>query len=205
MPADVQRRAVSDVTSCLRRTTSCGWWSSETKCWCVEQNVHPVQLTEPEPAQASPKNIDDLAEAGRVANLCCYFGSRHAIPQAEVIALPCTNTHVIAEEPSCLLQLVTLPYNLLLSRTSREALGIDLRNHVVIIDEAHSSYSRLPPNVFPLPALDNALQISSRHCCRYPPPVSRLGHCVSPWSKSASIGIDFAIACPPTMRCIFTA
>jgi Rad3-related DNA helicase len=39
------------------------------------------------------------------------------------------------------LQLVALPYNLLLQRNSREALGIDLSNHVVIIDEAHSKYN----------------------------------------------------------------
>ena len=37
-----------------------------------------------------------------------------------------------------ILQLVILPYNLLLQRTAREALGIDLTNQVVIIDEAHS-------------------------------------------------------------------
>ena len=35
-------------------------------------------------------------------------------------------------------QLVTLPYNLLLQKTAREALGIDLLNQIVIIDEAHS-------------------------------------------------------------------
>lgn len=38
------------------------------------------------------------------------------------------------------LQLVTLPYNLLLQKTAREALGIDLTNQVVIIDEAHSRH-----------------------------------------------------------------
>lgn len=32
-----------------------------------------------------------------------------------------------------------LPYNLLLQRTAREALGIDLTGQVVIIDEAHST------------------------------------------------------------------
>lgn len=35
--------------------------------------------------QASPKDIEDLAEAGRIANTCPYFGSRKAIPQAQVI------------------------------------------------------------------------------------------------------------------------
>jgi Rad3-related DNA helicase len=36
------------------------------------------------------------------------------------------------------LQVVTLPYNLLLHRDAREVLGIDLTNQVVVIDEAHS-------------------------------------------------------------------
>ncbi|KAH9480540.1 ATP-dependent DNA helicase CHL1 [Psilocybe cubensis] len=66
---------------------------------------------------ASPKDIEDLAEAGRLAHTCPYFGSRRAIPQAE---------------------LVTLPYNLLLQKSAREALGIDLKNQVVLIDEAHN-------------------------------------------------------------------
>ncbi|KAK0441552.1 helicase C-terminal domain-containing protein [Armillaria borealis] len=66
---------------------------------------------------ASPKDIEDLATAGRIANLCPYFGSRRAIPQAE---------------------LVTLPYNLLLQKSAREALGIDLKDQIVIIDEAHN-------------------------------------------------------------------
>ncbi|KAK0187881.1 helicase C-terminal domain-containing protein [Armillaria mellea] len=66
---------------------------------------------------ASPKDIEDLATAGRIVNLCPYFGSRRAIPQAE---------------------LVTLPYNLLLQKSAREALGIDLKDQIVIIDEAHN-------------------------------------------------------------------
>ncbi|KIJ59456.1 hypothetical protein HYDPIDRAFT_118436 [Hydnomerulius pinastri MD-312] len=65
----------------------------------------------------SPKDIEDLAAAGQNAQTCPYYGSRRAIPQAE---------------------LITLPYNLLLQRTAREALGIDLTNQVVIIDEAHN-------------------------------------------------------------------
>ncbi|EAU85951.2 CHL1 helicase [Coprinopsis cinerea okayama7 len=67
--------------------------------------------------RASQKDIEDLAEAGRLANTCPYFGSRKAIPQAE---------------------LVTLPYNLLLQKSAREALGIDLKGQIVIIDEAHN-------------------------------------------------------------------
>jgi len=33
---------------------------------------------------ALPKDIEDLAEAGRASHICPYFGSRKAIPQAEV-------------------------------------------------------------------------------------------------------------------------
>jgi hypothetical protein len=87
--------------------------------------------------QASPKDIEDLAIAGRMAGVCPYFGSRRAIPQAEVcefvLGFLCTNAVNV--------QLVTLPYNLLLSKTARDALGIDLTNQVVIIDEAHSKQS----------------------------------------------------------------
>lgn len=34
--------------------------------------------------QASPKDIEDLAVAGKNAQTCPYYGSRGAIPQAEV-------------------------------------------------------------------------------------------------------------------------
>ena len=34
---------------------------------------------------AVPKDIEDLAETGRFADTCPYFGSRRAIPQAEVM------------------------------------------------------------------------------------------------------------------------
>jgi chromosome transmission fidelity protein 1 len=37
-----------------------------------------------------------------------------------------------------MVQIVTLPYPLLLQRSAREALGLSLKNHVVIIDEAHN-------------------------------------------------------------------
>ncbi|KAI0937761.1 hypothetical protein AcW1_003835 [Taiwanofungus camphoratus] len=71
---------------------------------------------------ATPKDIEDLVLTGQNAETCPYFGSRRAIPQA---------------------QLVLLPYNLLLQKTAREALGIDLTDQVVIIDEAHNLISTL--------------------------------------------------------------
>ena len=50
----------------------------------------------------------------------------------------------VSSDCSEIQQLVTLPYNLLLHKTSREVLGIDLRGHVIIVDEAHSEHLFFP-------------------------------------------------------------
>ncbi|PLW26224.1 hypothetical protein PCANC_22433 [Puccinia coronata f. sp. avenae] len=68
-------------------------------------------------ALARIHDIEELAELGRVHNCCPYYGSRKAVRRAQV---------------------VTLPYNLLLQTSSREALGISLEKNVVIVDEAHN-------------------------------------------------------------------
>ncbi|KAH9440521.1 hypothetical protein MJO29_016345 [Puccinia striiformis f. sp. tritici] len=68
-------------------------------------------------ALAQVHDIEELAELGRVQNCCPYYGSRKAVRRA---------------------QIVTLPYNLLLQNSSREALGISLEKNVVIVDEAHN-------------------------------------------------------------------
>lgn len=57
---------------------------------------------------------------------------------ASTMQLVVTRTSAHADLSS---QLVLLPYNLLLQKSAREALGIDLKDQVVIIDEAHSGYS----------------------------------------------------------------
>ncbi|WAQ92847.1 hypothetical protein PtA15_17A329 [Puccinia triticina] len=68
-------------------------------------------------ALAQIHDIEELAELGKVRNCCPYYGSRKAVRRA---------------------QIVTLPYNLLLQHSSREALGISLEKNVVIVDEAHN-------------------------------------------------------------------
>lgn len=62
-------------------------------------------------------DIEDLYELGKKLAVCPYYASRTAVPGAEII---------------------TLPYPLLLQKTARDALGIDLKNSVVIVDEAHN-------------------------------------------------------------------
>ncbi|KZT03940.1 DNA repair helicase [Laetiporus sulphureus 93-53] len=85
-----------------------------------EEDSHMLDLRDQ--ILATPKDIEDLLVTGHNAETCPYFGSRRAIPQA---------------------QLVLLPYNLLLQKSAREALGIDLTDQVVIIDEAHNLISTL--------------------------------------------------------------
>lgn len=62
-------------------------------------------------------DIEDIADIGSSLNVCPYYASRSAILAAEII---------------------TLPYQYLLSQTTRESLSIDLTDSIVIIDEAHN-------------------------------------------------------------------
>ncbi|GMI78028.1 hypothetical protein like AT1G79890 [Hibiscus trionum] len=70
-----------------------------------------------EVSQQGALDIEDLVQLGRNIGTCPYYGSRSMITSAD---------------------LVVLPYQSLLSKASREALGLNLKNNVVIIDEAHN-------------------------------------------------------------------
>eukprot|EP00069_Balaena_mysticetus_P010826 bmy_06798T0 len=63
------------------------------------------------------KDIEQLVALGKEARACPYYGSRFAIPAA---------------------QLVVLPYQMLLHAAARRAAGIRLQGQVVVIDEAHN-------------------------------------------------------------------
>uniref|UniRef100_A0A8C8VLE7 DEAD/H-box helicase 11 n=1 Tax=Pelusios castaneus TaxID=367368 RepID=A0A8C8VLE7_9SAUR len=63
------------------------------------------------------KDIEQLVALGKETKACPYYGSRFAIPAA---------------------QLVVLPYQMLLHESTRCASGIKLKDQVVIIDEAHN-------------------------------------------------------------------
>ncbi|KAL6334921.1 hypothetical protein AAG906_023726 [Vitis piasezkii] len=68
-------------------------------------------------SQQGALDIEDLVHLGRRMGTCPYYGSRSIIPAAD---------------------LVVLPYQSLLSKSSRESLGLNLKNNIVIIDEAHN-------------------------------------------------------------------
>ncbi|XP_068596003.1 ATP-dependent DNA helicase DDX11 [Brachionichthys hirsutus] len=63
------------------------------------------------------RDIEQLLELGRETRSCPYYSSRLAVPAA---------------------QLVVLPYQILLHEATRRAAGVQLKDQVVIIDEAHN-------------------------------------------------------------------
>ncbi|KAL3470197.1 helicase C-terminal domain-containing protein [Aspergillus californicus] len=68
-------------------------------------------------ALATVKDIEDLGKVGKKIGICPYYASRPVVNHSEI---------------------VTLPYPLLLQRSAREALNLSVKNHVIIIDEAHN-------------------------------------------------------------------
>lgn len=91
---------------------------SDHKCPYLPGKDNAVLLTQfRDHALAKVRDIEDLGKIGQKMELCPYYGSRSVVPHSEIIGLP---------------------YPLLLQRSAREALDISLRNHVIIIDEAHN-------------------------------------------------------------------
>lgn len=62
-------------------------------------------------------DIEDLSALGKSIGICPYYSTRASIKPSEII---------------------TLPYQLLLLKSARESLGISLKGHVIVIDEAHN-------------------------------------------------------------------
>ncbi|EDW75043.1 uncharacterized protein Dwil_GK19963 [Drosophila willistoni] len=68
-------------------------------------------------ALSEPVDIEDLVNQGQTARACPYYASRLAQQKA---------------------QLILLPYQLLLQKSARQQLGIEISGSIVIIDEAHN-------------------------------------------------------------------
>jgi chromosome transmission fidelity protein 1 len=79
-------------------------------------------------------DIEDIVKVGRDVKICPYYGSRHTIPIAELIALP---------------------YNILFQKETRDSFSINLKNQVIIIDEAH--------NLIDTITQINSVEITSMH------------------------------------------
>ncbi|XP_062050801.1 ATP-dependent DNA helicase DDX11 [Lepus europaeus] len=88
----------------------------ESRAACPFYNYEQLQLLRDE-ILLEVKDIEQLLSLGQEARACPYYGSRFAIPAA---------------------QLVVLPYQMLLHAATRQATGIRLQDQVVFIDEAHN-------------------------------------------------------------------
>jgi chromosome transmission fidelity protein 1 len=92
--------------------------AQEHKCgFLPNKENQPLVIDFRDHALATLRDIEDMGALGKRLEICPYYASRAAIKPAEI---------------------VTLPYPLLLQKSAREALGISLKGHVVIIDEAHN-------------------------------------------------------------------
>ncbi|CDK24083.1 unnamed protein product [Kuraishia capsulata CBS 1993] len=67
-------------------------------------------------------DIEDLHDIGASLGICPYYSSRSAVNMAEVI---------------------TLPYQLLLQESTRDALSLRVKDAIVVIDEAHNLFDTI--------------------------------------------------------------
>ncbi|XP_076952036.1 uncharacterized protein LOC143625638 [Bidens hawaiensis] len=115
---DLQKNKKNQVSK--KKNSAVGGRKRETKAasGCPMLSKHKLQKQfRNEMTEQGPLDIEDLVRVGGSLGTCPYYGSRSRVPSAD---------------------LVVLPYQSLLSKSSRESLGLTLKNSVVIIDEAHN-------------------------------------------------------------------
>ncbi|WVQ99004.1 hypothetical protein IAU59_006136 [Kwoniella sp. CBS 9459] len=92
--------------------------SGKTRCqYLPGKGEEGMMLDARDSVLASVKDIEDIVMSGKKSHVCPYYSTRRAVKQS---------------------QIVTMPYHLLLQKTAREALDINLKDQVVVIDEAHN-------------------------------------------------------------------
>ncbi|PBP26056.1 putative ATP-dependent RNA helicase chl1 [Diplocarpon rosae] len=106
--------AINERCSELQQSST----AREQKCvFLPSKENQPLVNTFRDHSLATIRDIEDMSALGKQVGICPYYSSRSAIRPAEII---------------------TLPYPLLLQKSARDALGISLKGHVIIIDEAHN-------------------------------------------------------------------
>ncbi|KAB8293493.1 hypothetical protein EYC80_007800 [Monilinia laxa] len=106
--------AINELCTELQQSST----PKEQKCpHLPNQENKPLVTTFRDHTLATIRDIEDMGALGKDISICPYYASRSVIKPAEI---------------------VTLPYPLLLQKSAREALGISLKGHVVIVDEAHN-------------------------------------------------------------------
>jgi chromosome transmission fidelity protein 1 len=109
---------------------------------------------------AAPADVEDLARMGRGKGVCAYYGSRLAVPEADIILAPyrcvrlgfCLGCWALVliwpkNSPICSINETNNathgltpppPNSALLSADARSALGLDPEGSVLVFDEAHN-------------------------------------------------------------------
>ncbi|KAJ3069610.1 ATP-dependent DNA helicase chl1 [Podochytrium sp. JEL0797] len=90
--------------------------NASKKCPFLPKDKQPMRNFT-DSVHASVRDIEELAALGKSSGVCSYYGSRASISGS---------------------QIVTLPYNMMLQKSTRESLGIKLKGNIVIFDEAHN-------------------------------------------------------------------
>jgi len=97
----------------------------------------------------TPSDIEDAARLGSASHTCAYYASRNALTAAEV---------------------VVLPYSMLLSKPTRDAIGLSLKGSLVVVDEAHNlpeALRQLNSSQLSLPVVKAAMQQLTRYTQAY--------------------------------------
>nr|KYP54202.1 putative ATP-dependent RNA helicase DDX11 [Cajanus cajan] len=115
---ELQKKKKNEATKVKNLKIGSGVRRTKASTGCPMLRKHKVQQEfRNEVTQQGPLDIEDLANLGRTMGTCPYYGSRSMVRRAD---------------------LVVLPYQSLLSKSSREALGLNLKSNIIIIDEAHN-------------------------------------------------------------------
>lgn len=97
------------------------------------------------------QDIEEIVKKGQDSNTCPYYASRRSVQNG---------------------QLILVPYNSILHKNTRVSLGIDLKENILIIDEAHNlldaiegMHSCLVTGKNLLHCYSQLSQYQKRYCC----------------------------------------
>lgn len=115
---------INEVCQDLRSKSKCVYGKSKAVAQLADAMLATASGVLSGLASSSPKvaDIEELIMHGQATKCCPYFASRKALHEAQV---------------------VTMPYSMLVSKETRAAAGISIRNQIVIIDEAHNLYDSI--------------------------------------------------------------
>ncbi|KAF8359408.1 chl-1, partial [Pristionchus pacificus] len=120
-----------------------------TACSCDYYKADAIEALTNEIISCRLTNASEVVKEGKESLACPYFASRRSIPLAE---------------------LVLLPYQVLLHEKTRSSWGIDIKDNVVIIDEAHNviqTIGSLYTSELTLPTLTAALSLLRQYCDQF--------------------------------------